>query len=171
MTFVYERDRDMNNIVFRAVNDTDIDLLAIWLNQEYILKWYHDIDEWLYEIKERNNSFAWIHHFIIMEGKTPIGFCQYYDCYDANGIEDWYSGVNQRGDTFSIDYLIGNEAYLGKGYGKKIVKLLTDTVRQTEQAKQIIVKPEQENHSSNYVLKVNGYIYDEQREYYYKLLS
>lgn len=160
----------MNNIVFRSVDDTDLDLLAVWLNKEYILKWYHDAADWLYEIKERNNSFAWIHHFIVMEGKTPIGFCQYYDCYDANHMEDWYS-VTQRGDTFSIDYLIGNEAYLGKGYGKSIVKLLTDTIRQKEQAKQIIVQPEQENHSSNHVLMANGYAYDEQKKYYYKLLD
>jgi RimJ/RimL family protein N-acetyltransferase len=159
----------MNSIFFRPVADSDIDVLAVWLNKEYILKWYHDSEEWLYEIKERNNCFAWIHHFIVMDSQTPIGFCQYYDCYDANDMEDWYS-VTQPGHTFSIDYLIGNEAYLGKGYGKYIVKLLTDTVKQ-KQAKQIIVKPEQDNHSSNQVLLANGYIYDVQRKYYFKLLN
>lgn len=159
----------MHNIVFRTVEDTDIDLLADWLNKEYILKWYHDAADWLHEIRERNNSFTWIHHFIVMEGQTPIGFCQYYDCYDANDMEDWYS-VIQRGDTYSIDYLIGNEAYLGKGYGKSIVKLLTDTIQCKEQARQIIVQPEQDNYASNHVLMANGYAYDKQREYYYKLL-
>ena len=64
-----------------------------------------------------------------MDEKTPVGFCQYYDCYDANDMEIWYEVV-KRGNTFSIDYLVGNESYLGKGYGKAIVKLLTETVWQ-----------------------------------------
>lgn len=160
----------MNPITFRPVDDADIDLLTIWLNKEYILKWYHDTDDWLHEISERKDRFSWIHHFIVMDGKTPIGFCQYYDCYDGNNMEDWYS-VTQRGDTFSIDYLIGDEAYLSKGYGKAVVKLLTDIIQYKEHAKRIIVQPEKENHSSNHVLMSNGYAYDEQKEYYYKLLN
>jgi len=160
----------MNKIILREVNNADIDLITTWLNKDYILKWYHDPDDWLHEINERNNSFAWIHHFIVMDGNIPVGFCQYYDCYDANDMEDWYS-VTQRNDTFSIDYLIGNEAYLGKGYGKAIVKLLTDTIKQIELAKQIILQPDKENHSSNHVLLANGYIFDKQKDYYCKLLD
>jgi len=159
----------MNKIILREVNNADIDLITTWLNKDYILKWYHDPDDWLHEINERNNSLAWIHHFIVMDGKIPVGFCQYYDCYDANDMEDWYS-VTQRNDTFSIDYLIGNEAYLRKGYGKAIVKLLTVTIKQIELAKQIIVQPDKENHSSTHVLLANGYIFDKQKDYYCKLL-
>lgn len=160
----------MLNIFLRKVEDADISLLAEWLNKDHILKWYGDATDWLFEIRERNNSFAWIHHFIVIAGQTPIGFCQYYDCYDANDMEDWYA-VTQPGDTFTIDYLIGNESYLGRGYGKAIVKLLSDTIQTREQARQIIVQPEQDNHSSNHVLMANGYTYDKQREYYYKLLK
>ncbi len=159
----------MNKIHMRAISDADMALLETWLNQDYILQWYHEPSEWLHEINERNGGFAWISHFIVMEDETPIGFCQYYDCYDANDIEDWYH-VPQPRDTFSIDYLIGNEACLGKGYGKAIVKLLTDTIREKEGAKQIIVQPEKENSASNHVLIANGYVYDQQKEYYCKLL-
>ena len=160
----------MNQLTLRPVNHADMELLAFWLKKEYILKWYHDADEWLHEIKERQGSFSWIHHSIVMDGDTPIGFCQYYDCYDAKEIEDWYH-VDRRGDTFSIDYLIGNESYLGKGYGKAIVHLITDAVKIKEKANRIIVQPEKDNYSSTHVLIANGYVFDEQREYYYKLLD
>lgn len=162
----------MNNfdLTIRPVNDTDIPLLTSWLKKDYILKWYHDADEWLYEINNRYNDFSWIHHFIVMDRKTPLGFCQYYDCYHANSMEDWYD-VIKRGDTFSIDYLIGNEFYLGKGYGKAIVALLSDTIKKKENARKIIVQPDKENHSSNHVLLANGYIFDEQFDYYYKLIK
>lgn len=159
-----------NKLFLRAVEETDIDLLTAWLNKDYILKWYHDAEEWLVEINGRNDTYSWLHHFIVMNGKTPIGFCQYYDCCDANYMEDWY-GVTQRSDTFSIDYLIGDESYLGKGYGKEIVKLITDTICLKECANCIIVQPNSENHRSNHVLRANGYIFDSEKEYYYKLLN
>ena len=157
-------------LVLRPLYDTDIELLASWLKKDYILKWYHDADDWLAEINERNGAYSWIHHFIVMDYTTPIGFCQYYDCYHARNMEDWYS-VNTPGETFSIDYLIGDEAYLGKGYGKSIVRILSDTIQSTENAKRIIVQPEIENHASNHVLMANGYVYDEHRKYYCKTLN
>ncbi len=160
----------MNKIVLRKVIDKDIPLLTTWLNKEYILKWYHNPDDWLVEINERHGAYSWLHHFIVMDENTPIGFCQYYDCFDADSLEDWYS-VSLPNDTFSIDYLIGNEAYLGKGYGKAIVKLLTDIIREKELGKQIIVQPDKENMPSNHVLLSNGYIFDKQKNYYYKLLD
>lgn len=85
-------------------------------------------------------------------------------------MEDWYDVV-QKNDTFSIDYLIGEEAYLGKGYGKAIVSLLTRTIKEKEKAKQIIVQPEKENIPSNKALLSNGYIFDENKDYYYKILE
>lgn len=157
-------------ITIRPLNDNDVALLTAWLSKDYVLRWYNDPSEWLLEVNGRNDAYAWIRHFIVMDAYTPIGFCQYYDCYDAKGMEDWYN-VTQPRDTFSIDYLIGDEAYLGKGYGKAIVRLLTDTIQQKEHARQIIVQPEAENHPSNHVLIANGYIFDEDKKYYFKLLK
>jgi RimJ/RimL family protein N-acetyltransferase len=160
----------MRKITLRPISDEDIMLLTTWLNKDYILKWYQEPEEWLTEINNRNGAYSWIHHFIVMDENIPIGFCQYYDCFYANDMEDWYSVV-QKNNTFSIDYLIGNEAYLGKGYGKGIVSLLTDTIKEKEQAKQIIVQPDKENLPSNKVLLSNGYIFDKYKDYYYKLLD
>ncbi len=94
----------------------------------------------------------------------------FYPWQDAKEMEDWYR-VDRRGDTFSIDYLIGNESYLGKGYGKAVVRLITDTVKTREKANRIIVQPEKDNHLSVHVLMANGYIFDERHEDYYKLLD
>ena len=159
-----------HKLSIQPVDEKDIDMLTLWLNKDYILKWYHDPNEWLAEINGRNDGYSWIHHFIVMAENTPIGFCQYYDCYNARDLEDWYS-VTEPNDTFSIDYLIGNESYLGKGFGKEIVKILTETVQSEAQAKQIIVQPDADNHASNHVLMANGYVYDETKKYYYKRLN
>lgn len=157
-------------LTLRPINDEDISLLTIWLNKDYILKWYLSVEDWLEEMNGRHGAYSWINHFIVMDGDVPIGFCQYYDCYDAKDMEDWYN-VTKKGDTFSIDYLIGDEAYLGKGFGKVIVKRLMDTIQEKERGNQVIAQPDVENHPSNHVLMANGFVYDQQKKYYYKLLK
>lgn len=160
----------MDNVIFRPINDADLPMLEAWLGQEYVKKWFHAPEDWLREIRGRDAEYAWIHHFIVMDGDAPVGFCQYYDCWDARELEDWYT-VERRGDTFSIDYMIGDEASLGKGYGKEIVRMLTELVSTVEQGRRIVVQPERENHASNGVLLANGYAYDEKNGYYVKLLA
>lgn len=158
-----------DRIQLRSFQDADVAMFTAWLHKDYILKWYHDPEDWLAEINGRHDEYAWIHHFIVMDGETPIGFCQYYDCYDAKDLEDWYT-VAQRGDRYSIDYLIGNEEYLGKGYGKEIVRALTAHIKDTTSAREIVVQPDEDNDASNGVLLANGYVYDAEKKYYHKML-
>ncbi len=153
----------------RPFGEEDMELLRNWLHKTYIRRWYNSPESWLSEVAQRQGAFSWIHHFIVMEGQTPIGFCQYYDCYNAKDLEDWYT-ITRPGTCFSIDYLLGEEGYLGKGYGKALVKLLTETVQNREKARQIIVQPDEDNLPSNRVLLANGYVYDGQKQYYCKLL-
>ncbi|MEA5137206.1 MAG: GNAT family N-acetyltransferase [Candidatus Fimivivens sp.] len=161
---------EKNKISLRPFQDTDVAMFTSWLHKDYILKWYQDPEDWLTEINGRHDEYAWIHHFIVMDNKISIGFCQYYDCYNAKDLENWYT-VNRRGDMCSIDYLIGNEEYLGKGYGKEIVRVLTGHIKDTETTREIVVQPDQENNASKGVLLANGYVFDKQKKYYSKLLK
>ena len=159
----------MSHISLRSLKDNDISKMAFWLNKDNIRKWYKDPEDWLFEIRGRTSEFSWIHHMIVEENGLPIGFCQYYDCYDANDMEDWYQ-VEVPNDTYSIDYLIGEEAYLNKGYGKLMIKSLTELIMSLEKARRIIVQPDRDNIGSNSVLFANGYIFDSATNYYVKYL-
>ena len=152
------------NLSLQPIRDEDIQKIAAWLHKEHISKWYHDPDEWIHEMQERNKDFRFIHHFLVMENDRAVGFCQYYDCMDAK--EDWYN-VEKENQLFIIDYLIGEDEYLRKGYGIAIVQLLTDTIRKEQNAKKIVVQPEQENLSSCKTLLACNYIYDREKEYYF----
>lgn len=155
-------------LYLRKIGDDDLDLLDAWLHKPYILKWYEDPAAWLDEIRQRDDRFSFIAHFIVMADSHPVGFCQYYDCIHAG--EDWYS-VFVQGETYSIDYLIGEEAYLQQGYGKRIVRLLIDVIRAKTTAKEIIVQPEKENAASCNTLKSCGFLYDRAKGYYRQALS
>lgn len=161
---------DTKELYLRPFDNGDLAMMTGWLHEDHVAKWFHNANNWLDEINQREGAFSWIHHFIMMDGATPVGFCQYYDCFDAGDLEDWYQ-VLKKGDTFSIDYCIGHKAYLGKGYGKVMIGLLTQMVASKACPRQIVVQPDKENHASNHVLMANGYAYDEGKEYYYKLLT
>ncbi|MDF2924755.1 MAG: GCN5-related N-acetyltransferase [Paenibacillaceae bacterium] len=152
----------------RNIEEADIALMDVWLHKPYILHWYDDPGAWMDEIKQRNGSFAFIHHFIVMDEGRPIGFCQYYDCYSAG--EDWYS-VQTPGQTYSVDYLIGEEAYLHKGYGKRIIQMLVDRIREETQAKEIVVQPEEENLPSCRALISCGFEYNQTAAYYQLIIG
>ncbi len=148
----------------KPIADEDIALMARWLQREHVLKWYHEPEEWIREIRARKGEFDFLNHFIVCDGDTPFAFCQYYDCFYAG--EDWYA-IPSAGHTYSIDYLIGEAAYLGKGYGRRIVKMLVKKIGGIEGAKRIIVQPERENIPSCRSLEANGFLYDDERRYYY----
>lgn len=153
-------------LALRPLEDTDIPLMSQWLQQPYVKKWYDPIDEWIEEIRERHDTYSWLHHFILWDGGIPIGFGQYYDCFDSVGLEEWKDRkFTKRGEVYSIDYLIGDESYLGKGFGKQIVGLLTNAVFKLG-AKEIIVDPDKSNFASQGVLVANGYTFDDQQGYY-----
>lgn len=154
-------------LTLRKLEDKDISLVEKWINQDYILKWYHEPEEWIREMRERNGEFSFLSHYIVEENDNPFAFCQYYDCFDAQ--EDWYS-VRSSGHTFSIDYLIGDQEYLGKGYAKMIIKALIEKVKSHPDAKKIVVQPEMENIASCRTLLSNGFLFDDELQYYYLYL-
>lgn len=153
-----------HEITLKPIEDKDIPLIEEWIHQDYILKWYHEPDEWINEMRERDGKFSFLNHFLVYDGGKPFAFCQYYDCYYAQ--EDWYT-IDTAGHTYSIDYLIGDATCLGKGYGKTIVKALVDKIKKYKDAKSIIVQPENENIPSCKSLEANGFIYDEEKQYYF----
>jgi RimJ/RimL family protein N-acetyltransferase len=159
-------DKNASTVTLRPLEDADIPLMSQWLQQPYVKKWYDPIDEWLDEIRERHSTYSWLHHFIVYDGAIPIGFGQYYDCFDSVGLEQWKGReFTKRGEVYSIDYLIGDKRYLGKGYGKQMVELLSTDVFELGAA-EIIVDPDKDNVASQGVLMANGYIFNEEQGYY-----
>jgi RimJ/RimL family protein N-acetyltransferase len=156
----------MENIVLEPFLDKDIEIMEKWFQKEYLIKWYGDISEWIFELKNRNGKYNFIKHFMVKNKDNKIGFCQYYDCYNAQ--EEWYK-IDLQNNTYSIDYLIGEEEYLNKGIGKEIIKQLIEKIKM-ENGKEIIVQPELENEKSCKALMGNGFLYNEEKKYFYKIL-
>jgi len=143
----------------KLLSDHDISLVETWLNKEHVKKWYEiphlgiTIDDWKSEIKEYNGEFKWITYLIAVWQGYPIGFCLYYKCADS----DEEFGSLPKTDSYGIDYLIGEEAYLGKGLGKVIITSLVDKIFSLPDALRVTADIDQNNKASEGVLLSCGF--------------
>lgn len=74
-------------------------------------------------------------------------------------------------ETYSIDYMIGEEKYLGKGFGTYIIFALEEEVKANTDAKRIIVQPKSDNQASRNTLLSANFLYDGENDVYYKELT
>ena len=144
----------------RLLNDNDISLAEIWLNKEHVRKWYEiphlgvAIDDWMYEINARNGEFGWLTYFIVLWKGHPIGLCQYYKCADS--IDEDFGTLPLAG-SYGIDYLIGEEAFLGKGLGKGMILLLVDKIFSLPDAQRVTADIDKDNKASAKALLSAGF--------------
>lgn len=150
-------------LVLRAFRDADRSLLQTWLHAAHVAKWYAHPEDWLAEVDQRDGAFAFLHHMIAEYGGVPIGFCQYYEY--CKGGETWHGDIDTAG-AYSIDYLIGEPAYLGKKLGTRLVAALIDAVRRHADARLLLVQPEPQNRASCGALLSAGFLFDEARQLY-----
>lgn len=148
---------DKNMLSLRPVNKQDLPTIEVWLNKDYIKKWYGEPEEWLSEIRNDSGDFDWLNHYMVLYKDMPIGFCQYYDCSKTPEGFEWDSEPQ---GTFCIDYLIGEELFLKKGLGSVIIQQLCDLIRTLENPVQIIADPVPENIDSIKLLERNGFTLD-----------
>ena len=152
-----------HGIALRAFEDDDLPLFESWLARPHVAAWFGDPLAWIDEVKERRGDFAFLHHFIVEADGEPIGFCQFYEY--AHGGEEWHGDLDVAG-VYSIDYLIGETACLGKGNGAAIVGALVARIAARADARRIIVQPEPENKASCGALLSNGFSFDPARKLY-----
>jgi RimJ/RimL family protein N-acetyltransferase len=146
-----------------------------WLEKEYISKWFcseggKQKDDWLNEINNKNGEYNFIKHFIINIEETKIGFCQYFDGYFWQSYFRNYYGITvEENNSYEIDYFIGEEKYLNKGFGKIIVKKLEEKIIEIG-GKEIFAGPHEENTISIKTLLSNGFIKIKDGDYRKKII-
>ena len=141
------------------LDDHDVPLVEIWLNKEHVKRWYEiprlgiTIDDWMLEIYERNRKFKWLTYLIALWQGQPIGLCQYYKSVDS---DENFGSLPLEG-SFGIDYLIGDETYLGKGLGKRMVRSLVDKIFSFPDAQRVTANIDKDNRVSQKTLLSCGF--------------
>ena len=152
-----------NEIVIKSIQEEDIPLFDKWLDKEYIKKWFGEKEDWLNEINERNGQYSFLKHFIVYYNDRKIGYCLYADCFflksleeEGHDFQEMYGDVAEQNHTYEIGYLIGEEEFLNRGIGKRIIQILEDKITEIG-GKEIAADPAEENIISIKTLLSNGF--------------
>ena len=152
-----------NEIVIKPIQEEDIPLFDKWLDKEYIKKWFGEKENWLNEINERNGQYSFLKHFIVYYNDRKIGYCLYADCFflksleeEGHDFQEMYGDVEEQNHTYEIGYLIGEEEFLNRGIGKRIIQILEDKITEIG-GKEIAADPAEENIISIKTLLSNGF--------------
>jgi len=143
-------------LILEPLTDADIPLFVRWLQKEHVKQWFENPEDWLDEIQNRNGKYRFIKHFIVTLNGAKIGFCQYFDAYYVKEDLGW-EFVKNKNESFGIDYFIGEEEYLRKGYGKAIIQKLEEKI-QSVNGREICADPSGDNAISVKTLLSSGFV-------------
>ena len=146
---------------FKKVKVEDADLILNWIKTNpRVKKWYYmekiphqkSIESKIIKkISEKKCDAN-----IIVFNKKPIGYIQSY-YVDGNGA--WTNKVKVFDNTISLDYFIGDHGYIGKGFGKAIIKCYINYIKNLYKFDYIMVSPDPENTANVNLLKKLGFTY------------
>ena len=102
---------------FRPMTRADLALIAGWLKEPHVARWWGNSTDALKEIEEHLTSDT-VEPFIIFMDNQPIGYMQSYDIH----AEEDHPYRDQRAGSIGIDLSIGEPGLIGKGHGPRIIE-------------------------------------------------
>ena len=124
---------------FRPFTKKDLPLMAKWLAEPHVAKWWSDKDEELAHITEHIDSIS-VEPFIAELNGKPIAYIQSYDPH----MEDEHPYQDQPFGTLGIDLSIGDPALIGKGHGPRLIEAFVLMLFE-EGAPRVIIDPDPSN--------------------------
>lgn len=138
----------------------DIDLLHNWLNNKHVHQWYDkDKTNTIEEVKKRYLPKILGEKstdcFLACIDNKPFGYVQAYRVTDWPEFGD-YIGYDHQ--SASVDLFIGDEEYLGKGYGQSMLhQFLKNVVFTDETINTCVIGPEPDNQRAIAVYQKVGF--------------
>ena len=124
---------------FRPVTPDDLQMIAGWLAEPHVAKWWDDPDEHIAAIREHIDSISVEPLIIELDGR-PIGYLQSYDPH----LEDDHPYQDQPFGTLGIDLSIGVPDLVGIGHGSAIVRQFVEELF-AEGTPRVIIDPDPAN--------------------------
>jgi aminoglycoside 6'-N-acetyltransferase len=144
-------------VSLRPMQPADLDLVAGWLADPEVARWYltgstiaDEIEELMGCVSGADPTTALI---VLLEGE-PVGWCQWYLC---SAYPEHADGVGAGPGDVGIDYAIGDRTRRGHGLGTALIVELVAQVRRSHPGSAIFADPQASNLGSRRVLEKNGF--------------
>lgn len=149
-------------MTFRRLEEADLPMLAGWLEQPHVHRWWHH--ETTPEALERDFGAVLrgeepAEDLVVELDGRPVGLCQRSRWHDYPAyVEEMAPSYAVPLDAVSIDYLIGDVADTGRGLGPLVIAaLVDDTWRRHPDARSIVVPVAEGNRPSWRALEKAGF--------------
>lgn len=125
---------------FREATPADLPMLAAWLAEPHVAKWWNDGPEAsLAEIRQAMESIDTEPLVVELDGR-PIAYLQSYDPH----LEEDHPYQDQPFGTLGMDISIGPSDLVGKGHGSAIVQQYAEMLFE-EGCVRIVIDPHPDN--------------------------
>jgi RimJ/RimL family protein N-acetyltransferase len=133
-----------NRILFKPLQENDLDLLCMWLDKPHVKAWWDDglTHEETKNIYRERIGDAVVVPFIVYLDDKPIGYIQYYHA-DKVGDGWWPDEID---GTVGIDQFIGEEELINCGYGTQMIGVFIKQLFENPAIKKIITDADPNNH-------------------------
>jgi aminoglycoside 6'-N-acetyltransferase len=110
------------SLKFKSLREEDIPTLYLWLHKSHVREFYHTKrvpgwNEFCAEYLQRLDPDWPTKCFLSYTGMAPIGYIQAYRVADYPA----YAAMIQEDSGISLDLLIGEAEFVGKGWGRLIL--------------------------------------------------
>lgn len=156
LRFTVDQDQ---RIVLRAMTRGDLPILARWLGEEHVRRWWHDtepaLDDVVARYGPRIDGTTPTHMWVVDLNGHSIGFVQDYRVRDHPGV----ALLTPDPDAVGLDYAIGEPAWAGRGLGARILWTWMRGARQRfPDATAYVAAPDHRNAASLRILDKAGFV-------------
>ncbi len=114
-------DEAMENLTFRPLEASDYPLFARWLGRPHVAKWWHEPATVEHVAEKYSAADRKTPVFVVEVAGKPVGVIQMYKWAD-------YPDDAFEPSMIGIDYLIGEEGYVGRGVGSAMIRQFVEQV-------------------------------------------
>jgi len=131
-------------ISFRSLEESDLPLLYTWMQEPHLLAWWgskpETYEQFVQEFQQEIGIGTFKTPLLVYCNTEPIGYIQYY-CADQPCRDCWATENKPVTGTICLELIIGNRAYLGKGYCSHIATEFARKIFTQTDTKKIVVDP------------------------------
>lgn len=152
---------NLDGFRFVPLRSSDLPSLAVWLGRPHVARWWREPSD-LVSVEENYGPLAEgldpTEGFIAYFNGRPIGYVQRYLIDEHPDWRETIQGALGHDGGIGIDYLIGEQDFVGRGVGRRMISQFIDASwKRYPSADRITVALQQDNVASWKALEASGF--------------
>ena len=148
---------DAKKITFRKAKKTDKKLLKEWFHKEHVKKfWHHSSEMWGQCESYLDGDAHLLDYSICSYDAKPYGLIITGDVSKSESRDPIVPWIETDGKTLTLDFMIGEKAFLGKGLAEITLKKFIDN--QDPSVTAVLVDPEVKNAQAIHIYEKTGFV-------------